>query len=151
VASITGTNFSSWWNSSEGAIVTVADNFPINAGYRKVWEFHTGSHIPSGPTLYASGSTSFQSPVAGNYTNSSINFSGIKTKTAFTFTTNAFIAGSGDGSDTQTNTSGLDPNTNQVNLGRARGAGGEMLNGTIARITYYPVRLPDAQLQTITL
>ena len=145
---ITGDNFSSWWNSSEGSIVTVADNFPSN-GNRKAWEFNDGTHVASGPTLIKS-VTFFQSPVAGNYTNSTINFGSIKTKTAFTFTTNAFIAGSGDGSDTLTNTSGLDPNVVKVVIGKGRGGYSEVLNGTIARIHYYPTQVSNEQLEALT-
>lgn len=145
---ITGDNFSSWWNSSEGSIVTVADNFP-SSGSRKAWEFNDGTHVASGPTLIKS-VTYFQSPVAGNYTNSTINFGSIKTKTAFTFTTNAFIAGSGDGSDTLTNTSGLDPNVVKVVIGKGRGGYSEVLNGTIARIHYYPTQVSNEQLEVLT-
>jgi hypothetical protein len=145
---ITGDNFSSWWNSSEGSIVTVADNFPSN-GNRKAWEFNDGTVTASGPTLVGS-VTFFQSPVAGNYTNSTINFGSIKTKTAFTFTTSAFIAGSGDGSDTLTNTSGLDPNVVKVVIGKGRGGYSEVLNGTIARIHYYPTQVSNEQLEALT-
>jgi hypothetical protein len=148
VADVTGTNFSSWWNSSEGSIVTVAHNFPIGKGSRKAWEFNDNSHRPSGPTLEVS-TGAFQSPVAGSYTNSQINFGSIKTKTAFTFTTNGFIAGSGDGSDTQTNTSGLDPNVVRVYIGSGRGHI-ELLNGTIALLAYYPRKLSNEQLQALT-
>ena len=157
LASITGTNFSSWWNSSEGSIVTIAKNFPTTSGNRKAWEFNKGgtnpSHVASGPTLVASsgsGTTFFQSPVNGNYTNSTLTLGSTKTQTAFAFATGD-IAGSGDGGSTQTNTSGLDPNIKRIHIGRNRSASaGETLNGHISRISYYPTRVSDTALQSLT-
>ena len=157
LASITGTNFSSWWNSSEGSIVTIAKNFPTTSGNRKAWEFNKGgtnpSSTPSGPTLVASsgsGTTFFQSPVNGNYSNSTLSLGSTKTKTAFAFATGD-IAGSGDGGSTQTNTSGLDPNIKRIHIGRNRSASaGETLNGHISRISYYQTRVSDTALQSLT-
>ena len=154
-AEITGDNFSSWWDSSEGSIVTIAENFPTNSGYRKAWEFNKGgtnpSHIASGPTLVASngsGTTFFQSPINGNYSNSTLTLGSTKFKTAFAFATGD-IAGCGDGGSIQTNTSGLDPDVKRIHIGRNRSAG-ETLNGTISRLAYYPTRLTDSQLQELT-
>ena len=151
LVTISGTEFSSWWNSSEGSIVTVVDNFPTNDGGRYVWEFNANTHVPTGPVLKNGTNTNFQSPVNGDYTDSTINFADLKIKTAFAFTTNNDIAGSGDGSTTQTNTSGLDPTTSLVTIGRGRGSGTTgVLNGTIASIFYYPTRVSNDALEALT-
>lgn len=156
-AEITGTNFSSWWNSSEGTIVTIAKNFPTNSGYRKAWEFNKGgtnpTHVPSGPTLVASagnGTSFFQSPVNGNYTNSTVSIGSTKFKTALAFATGD-IAGCGDGGSIVTATSGLDPNVKRIHIGGNRSASpGEVLNGHISLIAYYNTRLGNTTLEALT-
>jgi hypothetical protein len=55
-----------------------------------------------------------------------------------------------NGSTVSTDTSGTIPTVNRLRV-MAGYAGGEIQNGNISRLTYYPQRLPDATLQALTL
>jgi hypothetical protein len=148
VATMTGTNFSSWYNQSEGTFVADAS-----------------STASSARSLTAS---------AGAVTDQLFLQSGAATSIAFSvFTASAFVAQLGslpaslikkvagaykvndfaasvDGGAVATDTSGALATYSQLNLGaNALGSGG-FLNGHIRSIAYYNTRLPNAQLQTLT-
>jgi len=146
VASITGTNFSSWYRQGQGSFMATAtrlnglpvsqftvlttDGFRLpeflfdSSGNGKIFNNLTGAYASPTPLLTAKFGAAFDG-------------AGIS----------RFINGVGDST---ASTSLVDSNT-VLYLGNwLNNATLYRLSGTIARIAYYPARLPDAQLQALT-
>ena len=147
VASITGSNFSSWYNQSEGSFYYegAARNNPLN-GLRFVSGTHPRSFLNSG----SAGNNNVGS-YDGTY---SVGLAG-----GIDWQDGAKAAVSWS-SDTRTITKdGQVPYTaisNQHNIAETQvylnrsSNGTSILSGTIARLTYFPDRLEDSVLQAIT-
>ena len=150
VAEITGTNFSSWYNQSEGTIFTEAQmEFQLSAAGKT-------------PTIYASGT--FPDRLWYLYILNSINrlqigadahanFVGTFSSSPQTFkvaqalsNSDLTYSASKDGATPITGTLGKSI-TNTTNLQIGLGVGAVR---RIYRLTYFPERLPDATLQAIT-
>ena len=148
VASITGTNFSSWYRQDEGT-------------------FFCSTFAPKGNVIYGTGDTfdNTQYVTTGSSTNVHIRSGGVTVAqlTALVFTTaltniahgyaaNSFAAVSNGGAIT-TDTSGAVPLA-QVRLKLGSSAwdtdGSNNINGTMRRLTYWPWRLSNATLQALT-
>jgi hypothetical protein len=148
VALMTGTNFSSWYNASEGTLVTSA--LPIVSSVSKYsWSFNDGTgteliaqyflNVNAGGFVVDNGSAQAQIE-AGT-------FSGV-CKTAFAYKINDFALSLNGGTVT-TDTVGTIPTTTQAQIGN-RPDGSRTMNGYIRTLTYYPSRLTNAQLQALT-
>jgi hypothetical protein len=155
-ASMEGTNFSSWYNQSEGSIVTTFQKNSTVSGYNFGVFSLTSSlsnrlnvidFFPSSFTIYYNGNPQvyeFGGPF--NITT--------KSKSAFSFATNKFFKCT-DGTFYSTANaypiaSGIKiPTVNTLVLGPYWG-GVQPLNGTISRLTYYPRALKPNQLQYLT-
>ena len=153
VASITGTNFSSWYNQSAGSFFVNANHKGSshfnNAIFLKVNNGTTSNQIKifsvgADPYLYITYIAAEQAYIdAGSVS------VGLPNKYAAGFTVNNFAL-SVNGATAVTDTSGTSPmDMTQLTIG-ARLSGVGQPNGTIARLAYYPVRLPNAQLQALT-
>ena len=148
VASITGTNFSSFYNQTEGS-------------------FFCSTFAPKGVVIYGTGDTfdNTQYVAVGSSNNVSIRSGGALlasltapvsttglTNIAHGYAANNFAAVSNGGA-ISTDTSGAVP-VAQVRLKLGSSAwdmgGDNNLNGTIKRLTYWPVRLGNNVLQQIT-
>ena len=145
-ASITGTNFSSWYNQSEGTFLV--------------------SHDPTGktgaPRLLGGGSVQnawIEIFTSNNYnalrSNTRYNFldspdfvSGVPHNVAFAYGTTAGSSVDGQNYTVQ-GWNVTDFPESKLNIGRKEG-GGEDVSGTISRLTYYPKRLSDIELQQLT-
>lgn len=154
VATITGANFSQWFNAAEGCFVVGADVAAVN--------FTTQQNLLS---LYTSGTNLMRfwlwegSPTNARWTvtNSTTQAdlaSGTLTantpfKAAAVYSLNDFAV-SYNGAPALTDTSGTVPvGFTQLNIGSQTGLFGFM-NGHIRSIQYYNTRLPNAQLQALT-
>jgi hypothetical protein len=148
VALMTGTNFSSWYNASEGTLVTSA--LPIVSSVSKYsWSFNDGTgteliaqyflNVNAGGFVVDNGSAQAQIE-AGT-------FSGV-CKTAFAYKINDFALSLNGGTVT-TDTVGTIPTTTQAQIGN-RPDGSRTMNGHLRTLTYYPSRLTNAQLQALT-
>jgi hypothetical protein len=150
-ANMTGTNFTSWYNQTEGTFISQFDS-AISAGF-------------GGPlTYYLDGSNRacVQISVAGPYirscnlvagvTDVDLQISGFTSgqtyKFADAYAVNNFGA-SRNGSATITDTSAALFAATTLGIGRA-GVSGGFLNGHVKSIAYYNARLPDAQLQSLS-
>ena len=150
VATMTGTNFSSWYNQSEGTFVADAtpaadltNSYAVAASDGSTNEF-IGARYAS-PTTAAAfvidggviqfGPAGFSAAPASSH------------KWGLGYKLNDFAL-SVDGATPQTDTLGTLPTINQLALGGATGA----TQGAwrIRQIAYYNTRLPNAQLQTLT-
>jgi hypothetical protein len=155
VASMTGTNFSSWYSASEGTIYGqsvlarqpaatanilaisdgTADNF-IDLRYRT-----TGTVGAQVFTLAA---------VQVNNTTGPTATANLLIKDCFAFAANN-AAESINGLTPIIDSSISVPTVNRMFIGANPNGNASFLNGYIQRITYYPARLVNAQLQALTL
>jgi hypothetical protein len=149
VASMTGTNFSSWYNASEGTLFAqsqTAQAYAAGVPARVSIDDGTISNriAMRNGNNFSSVVTVSGSPVAGlelTAWNSNITKQAIAYKVDdFAYTTN--------GASVVTDTSGAIPSVNRLGIGLTGTQ--NFLNGTISRIAYYPVRVTDAQLQALT-
>jgi hypothetical protein len=151
LASIEGTNFSSWYNQSEGTIFT--DISPLAATSGRGYLFSNGSNNQrlgqntSDDTIYAL----FMSN--GSVTSFSVAVSGMPKPIKACL---AYKPGSSrgviDGAlKTLSTTNDVPDAINQVGIGFQNYFGSSgFLNGHISRLAYYPQRLTDSQLQNLT-
>jgi hypothetical protein len=157
---MTGTNFSSWYNStaSTGGTILVqarrgySGNF---SGYPNLYTISDGTSNNSYIAYGVDASTQF--------TNYAINTSGVL-QTDYVFgtlsTTNlfksihSFATNSStfcvNGSLTTTDTSVTLPTVTRLNIGQTNTVGSNLWNGTISSLSYYPTRLTNSQLQNLT-
>jgi hypothetical protein len=151
-ASMTGTNFSSWYNNAEGTFYSETGATPdavypstmsVNDNTSSNVMLIQGNSTATGQQWYvASGGVAQVSM-------SSQTFLASGTKTAVAYKVNDF-AYSTQGAAVSADTSALVPVVSQLNLGIERTANPNPLNGTIRKIAYYAQRLTDAQLQALT-
>jgi hypothetical protein len=158
VASMTGTNFSSWYNASEGSFYSefsIIGNKNSTGSNSQVVLCPNDGTANNRVDLYAqaSGVVRYVTVVSGAQqtahsfaTTTPINqFQ----KTAFALLSgNSAISLNGSSAVVSTNASAL-PTVNNLLIGNAS-FGVPYLNGYIRRIAYYPTRLPDATLQALT-
>jgi hypothetical protein len=149
VASITGTNFSSWYNQTEGTVFADAN---VGSG---VFPYAYGISDGTGNNrilLYrvnnpATSSTPFDLRVdSGGSNSASFTINAATTRFGFAYKANDFAV-SGNGGAAITDATGAVPSVNQMTIG---GPTFFQCNGTIKRFTYWPVRLANPTLQAIT-
>ena len=147
-ASMTGTNFSSWYNAGEGTLYAEAvsfgassNTFSISDGTSSNWIYlisRQNAVSASGAVVNANGTTQAS---LGSFTFSTTN------KIALGYKANDFGA-SVNSATVITDTSGIIPITNAAYLG-ARGDGFSS-SQTIKKIAYYPLKVSSANLQALT-
>jgi hypothetical protein len=156
VASMTGTNFSSWFNLPSGTVV-VEWQLPVNSSdLNALFTIDGNAALPtmairmgfnSGRRIRAYAQDS--GGVFEYAVDAPVNAAGTTGKSAFAYrSTNDFAVCDGAGT-VVSDTSGsiADQTFTTAFIGRNSGA---YANGTIRRIAYYPTRLPDATLQALT-
>jgi hypothetical protein len=145
--SITGSNFSSWYNQSEGTLYIDATPKGLNILNRL-------AYITDGSSSNSLGIIETSAPITQliildsnvSQTNLIYNQSGLNKK-VFAYKSNdvAFVANAGA---ILTDTSAFIPNVNRIDLHTRLGA--DPYNGHIFRLSYWPTRLPDSTLQALT-
>jgi len=154
VTSITGTNFSSWYNNSEGTVFAEVTPLQTSAGNQFIWRVSANDY---GNTVFlnqtGSGIYSFGSSSGGV-------FDGITSSSAYTLNQKARLAGgyksndlalSFSGSNVSTDSSATIPlSVNRLNIGSDHLGANQNKLTTIRRLTYWPTRLSNDTLQTIT-
>ena len=148
VATMTGTNFSDWFNPVEGTFVSTASVIST-ATNRSVYSASDGTFTSE----FFHFATTSSNNIINNGANSS-NIAGVVTpNVAFT---DAFaykvldLRGAANGIlGPQTSTPSPLPTVNQLRIG-ARGNGTFYLNAHVRSINYYNTRLPDGALQSLT-
>ena len=147
VASITGSNFSSWYNQTEGTLFADASAPSTNANICAISNntnserilFDTGTNTKR---LTVTNGGTQQANITRPYT------FGTVTKTSAAFVLNSFQLADSGSLGTE-DTTGTMPSVDRLNIG-ASAAGTLPINGTIKRLTYWPVRLANTTLQQIT-
>jgi hypothetical protein len=155
VASITGSNFSSWYRQDEGTMhaaftIGYASNFP---NFPNVYDFNSGANtnritllglqngrsISVGITSSNVGQLDFAAFTAG---------SASENRTAHSFGTNSSqLAANGALIGSTDTTVTMPVGINELDIGVGFG---QQFTGTIRRLTYWPHRLPNYLLQELT-
>jgi len=154
VASVTGTNFSSWYNQTEGTVFAEYKRL-VNASGR-IFTFNDTTSTEQ-IRITASLSTNIRpdwqvidgGSVVANVLGAVEVAVGATGKTAGTYKLNDFQQATNSTLGTA-DTAGTLPTLTVLNIGANETGSGSMLNGTIKRITYWPVRLANPTLQSIT-
>jgi hypothetical protein len=152
VATITGTNFSSWYNQSEGTMFVIG-SAKGNAATQVLFQADNTTTAERNALRKTSGSA-FQSLIVDdgvtvvNVSMSTPPFAeGAIGRGAVAYATDS-VTPSFNGALGSVDTAATMPTPTQAVIGN--GVGSAYLNGHISRITYWPTRLPNAVLQQIT-
>jgi hypothetical protein len=159
-ASITGKNFSEWYNQSEGSVYCRYNRIGIQAASTAVptpWGVSDGTFSN---TMSLVGGYSVPTARRFDVLNSGsataqLDFLVTETAQTFNKVCAAYklndIAGSYNAQTVLTDTSSNIPSVNVLCIGRRDPASGnDYLNGNISQLLYYPRRLPNEQLQALT-
>jgi len=158
VASITGSNFSSWYNQTEGTVFVDSVQAHISPTSRLVSasDNTTSNRVALSRAAGSSGNISLTVTNAGSAQVSSLVFgtalaAGTSNKVAAIYKA-ADFAGSVNGLAAVTQGTGTVPSSlTQLAIGNGDILGANPMTGTIKRLTYWPVRLPTApSLQAIS-
>ena len=139
---------SPWYNAAEGTVYAESAVFNVTTQTQLVWQLVGGANSTSlrspqttGARLRATVGNTFSGAATGA---SIINNTFIKSAVAWQGLSGRLQSGAvGEDITAATTVTGT-----QLNIGNL--AGGSYLNGYISRLTYYPRRLTNAQLQAIT-
>ena len=156
-ASMTGTNFSSWWNASQGTVFVQSDTTLIS-GYLNPY----AASISDGTVNNRIAMIFTNSIANGSAFSNSIYSGGVQQgaaskayspavsalKGAMTYATNSFAI-TGNGLTAATSASGSVPTVNQIAIGSLINASGYM-NGHVQKVSYYPSALTASQIQGLT-
>lgn len=141
VATVTGTNFSSWYNATEGTVVCKLYRSDASGATRGAWRINDNTanngmdyRIYNGNnTVQVSGVTQADMNVGSGSANAVVT-------NVFAFKNNNFAAYI-DGGTTVTDTSGTVPTVNQLVLGALSNTTGEILCGHVQRLQFYPSKM----------
>jgi hypothetical protein len=155
VASITGTNFSSFWNQVEGTIVVNGSYISAQANFGVFCAANDNTSNNSFViTKQSAGSTGIYTQTITGGVSQAVLFN-VATSTAATalklassYKVNDFAA-VGNGGVVSTDVAGSVPAVTQLFIGAIQGT--LPLNGHIQSLTYYNKRLPNATLQSLTV
>lgn len=148
LVSMTGANFSSWYRADAGTFVVDADAPNFLTIYRPFAA--TDGTVNNRVTVTQTNALINPFTVSGNVSTSAALTPKVlgQIHSAIAYA-NDDSAGAADGIVQQfTNPCPVPIAPNQLTVGSQQGAG--HLNGHIARLVFYPVRLPNAQLQALT-
>jgi hypothetical protein len=151
-ATMTGTNFSSWYNAAEG---TLYADFKFNGLILFPDVFSIGSSSTNFISISKNSSNNLRGEVVTNGSTTVNAVSGAPVspnndfKLSMAFATNN-TAVTKDGAAPTLDTDCTIPVATSATIGNRTGSTTSPLNGTIRKIAYYPERLTNAQLQALT-
>ena len=156
VASITGTNFSSWYNQSEGTVFADASaaNTAIN---QYILHTHGASPNNNRSAYYLNSSNRPSAAWINSGTTQALlqsatpvsGFEGAAFKYVAAYNTNDFVVGYNGGSLISLTSGTPDPTINVARIG-SFGGSIYILNGHIKRLAYFPTRKTDQELIDLT-
>jgi hypothetical protein len=157
-ASMTGTNFSSWFNNAEGTVYVEVNSGGTNSaldgsgtgrGMAVISDGTASNMLRIGSSLQSyvvttSGVTqASMNPVVGIDSNTTYKFNAVYQTNYFQASRNGILA--------TEDTSGVVPaGLNTLAFGRSFGTSAGVLNGTIKKLSYYPIRLSNTNLVALT-
>ena len=145
-ASMTGTNFSTWYNQTQGTFYAhaTANGFTTN---EMIFSLTDGT-LASTIQAYLDTSTQIQTNIWNNGTLYLTNTIGTAFKYALGVETNNCSVTLNAGNVTTDTSVGPPYSYSQLNIGNRNGS--LNFNGTIKKLAYYPIRVTNAQLQALT-
>lgn len=147
-ASMTGTNFSSWYNAGEGTMYAEAAPAGVDD---IVFSVSDSNGYPNSIYLAAGGNDFVV--VVGSSVQAAINAGawtvGVNSKISGVYKANDFAAVI-NGAAAVTDASGVLPSVDRATIGGLPVNPTAGWNGTIRKIAYYPLRVTNAQLQALT-
>jgi len=153
--SMTGTNFSSWFNQSEGTLYAEGVSVDSISGTtaRRFAEVNNNSTDNLMSIEFRNTNTSRFTVTVSNVSEASISSGGTInqfSKIAGAYKINDFNFCTNGTLGTQ-DTSGIIPVVTQLSIGnRSSNINAACINGTLKKIAYYPMRVTNAQLQGLT-
>ncbi len=145
-ASMTGTNFSSWYNTQESTVY--AEAVTQFSGSRGIIGMDAGSSANSLAMFNISSTQGKAEFLRNSSVEASITLTrGTKYVTAFRNNDMNYACNATVGT---TDTVCIIPTFTRMEIGAIYGAGSFPANGTIAKVAYYPKRLTNAELQGLT-
>jgi hypothetical protein len=152
VASMTGTNFSSWYNETGGTVFFNAVSAPVNNIAQFLYSISNGTTsewILSRRNTSGFIATGINDNGVSQGEISSVAIAGAASyKAAYAYALNN-LGQSVNGATAGAVASATLPTVTRLDIGQ-NFSGSQLLNGTIKRLTYWPVRLPNTTLQAIT-
>jgi hypothetical protein len=157
VASMTGANFSSWYRADEGGLYAEYQTVDLGASrFSAMFSISDGttnnriqmSHASNGQRRYVVSVNSVAQVDTSTGNAQGTDTSGVFAKFGAAYKVNDF-AGVVNGAAAVTDTSGTIPVVDRAFIGAAAN-GGDLLNGTIKKLAFYPRRIANDQLQGIT-
>jgi hypothetical protein len=154
VASITGTNFSSWYRQDEGTVFADALRSAVDSRFPATFTFSDNTrnneiYVVFGQGSAADGQMSVTTAgVSQAYLTRPGTASPARNIVVGTYSTNNINLVT-NGSAAASDISATIPVVDRAYLG-LRGDGATSINGTIRRLTYWPQRLSNSTLQTLT-
>lgn len=152
-ATMTGTNFSSWFNATQGGFYakydtasTAANNGILSASGGNNGERIQLSHLTGARRYVVTTLGVTQTSLSGG-TLGSVSANTVAGMTC-AYQTNSFVAAV-NGGTVATASSGNIPTVNTLYIG-SDGAGTNLLNGHIAKISYWPQRITNAESQAFS-
>ena len=146
VVSITGDDFSSWFNQDEGTAISEVRDAEETAPAA----YYFGQSPSPRWWSYANGYTQIYSPGGGG--SISLPYSGSQDRMKYAVSRSNItqtVAGSINGQATLSSTQGTITGFNQLMIGR-RLDNNQYLNGHLSRLAYHSTRVPDTALQVLT-
>ena len=150
-ASMTGTNFSSWYNATQGTVYVEGSGAEITSGNRNFYTIsdNTGSNR----MLSAFGNSYNFFVVNGGVAQATLtngtDVANVSSKNAGVYQQDNFLCCK-NGAAVSNDLSGTIPTVNRIYIGASADGTGAYLNGRIKKISYYPQALTSAQLQALT-
>jgi hypothetical protein len=159
IAKITGTNFTDFYNQSEGTLVLSADIGDLTASNQVAVAFEDTSNVSASFIAMGYNAGGGGSGHVGAWYNSSGITSAFKThnigvtintefRQSFAYKLDDFSSVVNGGAPLTDNSGGITTLIDRVRFGNYHYGG--MTSGHIKQFTYYPKRLTNAQLQTLT-
>jgi hypothetical protein len=151
VASITGTNFGSWYRQDEGTVYS--EYRDLGAGANRSPYFVNDNTVNNRIGFFINGTTTINhrvviSNVQTNPGNLSTTLN-ILNRHAIAVAVGSSNAASNGVLSTSSSPASM-PSVDRLNIGAGPGSALDWINAPVARLTYWPQRLPNNTLETIT-
>jgi hypothetical protein len=155
-ASMTGANFSSWYNQAEGSLYAEAAStgYVPDTGFPLVMSIDDGTNNNritafQGSFLIGYSVTVRKNGVSASISDTTVDLSATPARLASGFSGSTLNV-SVNGKSALSGTSAGMPVVNRLIIGGSGGVYLSALNGHIRKLSYYPIRCTDAQLQALT-
>jgi hypothetical protein len=150
---MTGTNFSDWYNASEGALFTRGTVYADSSSFRRFASVNDGT---SSEVMYPGASSGFTGrgfvvTTAGTQASFSLGAFAVNTPAniVLAYKLNSIAAALNGGVVSTDNLANI-PTVSRLDIGFNSGSATSWINGHIQKINFYPQRLTDAEVRAFS-